>query len=281
MAQHLVVARFFDVQDLALERQDRLILAVAALLGRAACRFALDDEYLAARRIALLAIGQLAGQAAGVHGRLAAGQLASLAGSFARAGRVNALADDAARYGGVLVEILAKPLVHELLDVSLDVAIQFALGLPFELRLRQLHGYHGDQAFAHVVTGDGDFVFLLLEHARGAGEIIDGARQRGTEAGKVRAAIDGVDGVGEGENIFGVAVVVLQRDFHFHVVALAFDVDGRIVQHCLPRLRCLTNSAMPPVKRNSVDLSLRSSCSVIFRPLFRKASSRRRCARMS
>ena len=82
-------------------------------------------------------------------------------------------------------------------------------------------------------------VFLLLEHARGAGEIIDGARQRGAEAGKVRAAIDGIDGVGEGKNVFGVAVVILQRDFHFHVVALAFDVDGRIVQRLLAAVQML------------------------------------------
>ena len=67
VAQHLVVARFFDVEDFALERQDRLVAAVAALLGGAACRFSLDDEKFAARWIALLAIGQLSGQAAGIH----------------------------------------------------------------------------------------------------------------------------------------------------------------------------------------------------------------------
>ncbi len=122
---------------------------------------------------------------------------------------------------------------------AFDVAVELALGLPFELRLRQLHRYHGDQAFAHVVAGDGDFVFLLLEHARGAGEIIDGAGQRGAKAGKVRAAIDGVDGVGEGKDVFRVAVVVLQRDFHFHVVALALDGDGRIVQHLLAAIEML------------------------------------------
>ena len=62
VAEHLVVAGFFDVQDLALERQDGLVAAVAALLGGAAGRFALDHEHFAARRIALLAIGQLARQ---------------------------------------------------------------------------------------------------------------------------------------------------------------------------------------------------------------------------
>ena len=207
--------------------------------GRAAGRFALDDEEFAARGIAFLAIGQLAGQAAGIHRGLAARELARLARGFAGARGVNALADDAARDGGVLVEIFAELFVDELLDLALDVAIELALGLAFELRLRQLHGDHGDQAFAHVVAGDGDFVLLLLEHAGGAGEIVDRARQRGAEAGEVRAAVDGVDGVGERENIFGVAVVVLQRDFDFHVVALAFHVNRRIVQRGLAAVQML------------------------------------------
>ena len=166
VAQHLVVARFFDVENFSLERQDGLIFAVAPALGRAACRFSLDDEQFAARGIALLAIGELAGQAAGIHGGFAARQFASLAGSFAGARGVNALADDAARHGRVLVEIFAQALVDQLLDLALDVAIQFALGLAFKLRLRQFHGNDRDESFAHVVAGDGDFVLLLLEHVR-------------------------------------------------------------------------------------------------------------------
>ena len=62
--------------------------------------------------------------------------------------------------------------VDELLDGALDVAVQLALGLAFELRLRQLHGDHGDQPFAHVVAGDGDFVLLLLEHAGGDAKLL-------------------------------------------------------------------------------------------------------------
>ena len=239
VAEHLVVARLFDVEDFALERQDGLIAAVAALLGGAACGFALDDEDFAARGIALLAIGQLAGQAAGIHGGLAARELARFAGGFAGARGVDALANDAAGDGGVLVKIVAKLFVHELLDLALDVAVQLALGLAFELRLRQLHGYDRDQTFAHVVAGDGDFVFLLLEHAGGTGEIIDGAREGRAKAGEMRAAIDGIDRVGEGKNIFGVAVVVLQRDFHFDVFALAFHGDRRVVQHLLAAVEML------------------------------------------
>ena len=102
-----------------------------------------------------------------------------------------------------------------------------------------MHGNDRDETFAHIVAIDGDFILLLLEHAGGVGEIVDGARERGAEAGKMRAAIDGVDGVGEGENIFGVAVVVLQRDFDFDGAALAFHVDGRIVQRCFAAIEML------------------------------------------
>ena len=239
VAQHLVVARFFDVENFSLERQDGLVFAVAPALGRAAGRLALDDEQLAARRIALLAIGEFSRQAARIHGGFAPRQLARLAGGFAGARGVNALADDAPRHGRVLVEIFAQALVDQLLDGTLDVAVQFSLGLALELRLRQFHGNDRDESFAHVVAGDGDFVLLLLEHVRGRSEIVDRARQRRAEAGKVRPAVHRVDRVGEGKNIFRVAVVVLQRDFDFDRVALAFHVDRRIVQHLLALVQVL------------------------------------------
>ena len=55
----------------------------------------------------------------------------------------------------------------------------------------------------------------------------------------MRAAVHGVDGVGEGKNIFRVAVVVLQRDFDFDGVVLAFHVDRRIVQDPLAFVQML------------------------------------------
>src|SRR3546814_11379474 len=57
-----VETRAFDIQYLALQRQDRLDVAVAALLGRSARRIALDQEKLALAGVALLAIGELAGR---------------------------------------------------------------------------------------------------------------------------------------------------------------------------------------------------------------------------
>src|SRR6185312_10703073 len=82
--QHLVEARPLDVEDLAAQRQHRLELAVAALLGGPAGRIPLDDEDLGLRRIALLAVSELARQARDVERALAAGELARLARRFAR-----------------------------------------------------------------------------------------------------------------------------------------------------------------------------------------------------
>ena len=96
-AEHLVEAGLLDVQNLALERQDGLEATIASLLGRPAGRLALDDVELAQRRIALLAVRQLAGQRAAVERALAAHQIAGLARRLARAGRIDRLADDAAR----------------------------------------------------------------------------------------------------------------------------------------------------------------------------------------
>ena len=58
----LVGAGRGDVQYLAADRKDRLGLAVARLLGRAAGAVALDDEQFGAGRVVVGAIGELAGQ---------------------------------------------------------------------------------------------------------------------------------------------------------------------------------------------------------------------------
>jgi len=60
--EHAVEADLLDVEDLALEREDRLELTAAALLGRATGGLTLDDEQLGLLRVAFLAVGQLARQ---------------------------------------------------------------------------------------------------------------------------------------------------------------------------------------------------------------------------
>ena len=92
--EHLVEARALHVEDLAAQRQHGLELAVAALLGRAAGRVALDDEHLGVGGIAVLAFGELAGQRVDVERALAPRQLARLARRLAGGGRLHHLGDD-------------------------------------------------------------------------------------------------------------------------------------------------------------------------------------------
>src|SRR5579862_4555394 len=63
----------------------------------------------------------------------------------------------------------------------------------------------------------------------------------------MRAAVDGVDVVGEAEDGFGVAVVVLQSDFHSHAASLGFHVDGLVVQHLLAPVEVLDEFGDPAV----------------------------------
>src|SRR5258708_28405111 len=102
MAQHLVVAGFLHVEDLALQRQDGLEAAIASLLCGAACGLTLDQEEFAAVGIALRAISQLARQSAAIERAFATRQVAGLACGFASACGFNGFVDDLARNRRVL-----------------------------------------------------------------------------------------------------------------------------------------------------------------------------------
>src|SRR6185437_8876800 len=119
--QHLVEARTLDVEDFALERQDRLRAPVAPLFGGAAGRVALDDEDLRQRRILLLTVGELAGKTRDVERALAARHLARLARRLARARRLHHLGDDEAR--------LLRMLEQEFLQLGADRGLDDALDL--------------------------------------------------------------------------------------------------------------------------------------------------------
>ena len=64
VVEQVLQAGLLDVERLAAQRQDRLVHAVAAALGRAAGRVALDQEQLRFVAVAAGAVDQLAGQAA-------------------------------------------------------------------------------------------------------------------------------------------------------------------------------------------------------------------------
>ena len=223
-AQHLVEARPLDVEDLPLERQDRLELPVAPLLGRAAGRLALDDVQLAQRRVALLAVGQLARQAAVLEGALAAHQVAGLARRVARARRLHRLQDDPLGDGGVLLEERAELVVDDRLDDPLHLGVaELRLRLPLELRLRDLHADDRRQPLADVVAADA-LLQVLREVVLRRVEV-DRPRQRRAEPREVGAALVRVDVVREAVDRLRVAVVPLQRDLGLDAVALAAHVD--------------------------------------------------------
>ena len=66
---------------------------------------------------------------------------------------------------------------------------------------------------------------LSVRAFRTARPVVEGAGERGAEAGDVRAAVDRVDVVGEGEHVLGKAVVVLEGDLDARAVDEPLDVD--------------------------------------------------------
>src|SRR5450631_1701156 len=78
VGQDLVDPGLLDVEDLAADGQDRLVVRVAPSNRRTAGGVTLDDEDLTDGGVTALAVAQLARQAAGLQQSLAAGGLASL-----------------------------------------------------------------------------------------------------------------------------------------------------------------------------------------------------------
>src|SRR6267378_3754026 len=226
----LVVARLLRVDDLAAQRENRLRLAIAPLLGRAAGRIALDQEQLAVLRVALRAIGQLGGQTLVVAPALAR-QLAGLARGLARLSGAHALVDDLARGGGIFLERLGQLLVDDLLHEALEVGVaQLGLRLALELRIGHAHRDDGAEALADIVAGHPALeslqVAVLLRVRR------ELAGERRAEAREVGAALTRVDVVGEGEHALLVAVVVLERDLDFNIALLALEKHDLRMNRC-------------------------------------------------
>ena len=153
--------------------------------------------------------------------RLRAASRALRAASRANAGALR-LAGDLLALARVLLEPLAEPVVDDLLHERLRLGVaELGLGLALELRLGQLDADDRDQALADVVAGE--VGVLLLEDAPVARELVDQRGQRGPEALFVRAALVGVDRVGERVHRLGEAGVPLHRDVERHA---AVDVLG-------------------------------------------------------
>ena len=98
------------------------------------------------------------------------------------------------------------------------------------------------ETFADVIAGE--IFFDVFKQPGHLAVLVDGGRERAAEAREVGAAINGVDVVGEAENGFRVAVVVLQRHFHGQLaaiwqVAFPFEEDGLVVEAALSFIEML------------------------------------------
>ena len=116
MAEHLVGARLFDVEDLAPEGKNGLGRAVAPALGSAPGGVALYQVDLAQLGVLLSAVGELAGQSAAVHRVLSDDEVAGLPGGLARPLRGEALVDDLLSVGGIVLEVELDGLGNDAFD---------------------------------------------------------------------------------------------------------------------------------------------------------------------
>src|SRR5262249_60149466 len=104
-------------------------------------------------RVALGAVGELAGERGGIERALAPRQLARLARRLARTRGLDDLLGDAPGVLRVLFEVIAEALVDHLLDPGLHVrGDQLVLGLRGELRIADLDRDDRRETFADVVT---------------------------------------------------------------------------------------------------------------------------------
>ena len=219
----LVEAGFLDIDDFALDRQDRLESPVAALFRGAAGRVALDHIEFGEVWVALGAICQLSGESAACE-RTLANRLTSLAGRFAGTGGHEALLDDALANIWILVEVQHEALVADRADNALHLwRNELHLGLGLKTRIGMFHAHDSGEAFEHIVAGDGDILFL--QQGIVLGILVDRTGQGTAESTAVRAPIGIWDGVCVAEKLLVVGVRVVQSNFHDHFVPRAFDHD--------------------------------------------------------
>ncbi|GJE72869.1 hypothetical protein CHKEEEPN_4430 [Methylorubrum podarium] len=218
--QHPVGAHALDVEDFSAQGQDGLEGAVAALLGRTAGGIALHQQDLALRRIALLTVGELAGQRGDVERALAGDGLAGLACRLAGGRRQNHLGHHRPGLGRVFLQPGRETLVEDVLDRRADLGgDELVLRLRGEFRVRDLDGDDGGQALAAIVAGERDL--LLLGDPRGLGVAGHLARQGGAEARHVGAAVALRDVVGERQDRLVERVVPPERRLDADAIALA------------------------------------------------------------
>ena len=114
---------------------------------------------------------------------------------------------------------------------------QLVLGLRGELRVRQLHGQDGRQAFARIIAGGVELVLLRRQLLLDV--IVQRARQRAAEARQVRAAIFLRNVVGVAVHALLVGVVPLDRHLDGDRAVLSAEPEHRLVNRCAGAVQIL------------------------------------------
>ena len=118
-AQHPVKTRAFDIQDLTLQRQDRLRTPVAARLGRTTRRVTLHQEDFGFGGVFFRAIFEFGRVKVHIHRRLAP-DFTGLAGRFTCGGGLDDLRDDRFGHLRVLFEPFVQLFTHQVFDRGAD-----------------------------------------------------------------------------------------------------------------------------------------------------------------
>ena len=188
--QHACRSDFPGVEDLAAQRQDRLEILVARLLGAAAGGIAFDQEQFGARQVLGDAVGQLAGQG-GALGDLLADDL--LFGLQARAGALDRQLRDPLAELGVLVQPQAEGIVRGAFDETGGLArAQPFLGLAAELRVGHLERQHEGHAVPDVFRRQLD---AARQQVAEVAELAQRIGQAGAQAIDMGAVLRGRDQV--------------------------------------------------------------------------------------
>ncbi len=220
--EHLVETRLFHVEDLALQRQDRLILAVTALFGRAPRRITLHNIEFGEGRVFLLAVRQLAGQAGNIQGTLTTGHFPRLARRIPGASSIDDLRGNGFGFLRIFQQIILEQLTHGLLDRTFHFGRdQLVFGLAGEFGIRHRHGNHRGEAFTGVITGR--IGLFLLEQPFLFHIAVQSTGESRAETRQVSTTIPLGDVIGKAEQVFLVGIVPLHG--HFHSDAIFFPVE--------------------------------------------------------
>ena len=202
VGKHLVFAALVGIDDLAPQRQDRLILSPATSFSTAAGGITLDKVELAPIHIATRAIAQLPRQSPARQGSLPFPQEGpGLLGCCTGLGCQNPLKGNRLCTFWILLEILTK----EFTDCGIDDAFHFAVAelcfcLPFKLRVRHSHADNDGEPLSHILTSRHE----IFVNAAFFSVCVQAASQCRTETRDVRASFSR-------RNIIDIAVEIFRE----------------------------------------------------------------------